>query len=155
MCSIGMYFCYFSLHNFDLFIYLCIHFFYYEYQPHQDLLNATANIGGLSANIIATLGEPDANAELQELLLQQAKAVDNATDALVLNAATKDIKMATSKLVECTKVLASHISNPLCQEQMIEAAKLVAKNLDAVSGLCLVRLRNLFYFSFPFLNEKP
>ena len=94
----------------------------------------------MSANIIATLGEPDANAELQELLLQQAKAVDNATDALVLNAknilsvtndnqapeiiieATKDVKMATSQLVECTKVLAPHISNPLCQEQMIEAA---------------------------------
>lgn len=127
----------------------------------------------MSANIIATLGEPDANAELQELLLQQAKAVDNATGALVLNAknilsvindnqapeiiieATKDVKMATSQLVECTKVLAPHISNPLCQEQMIEAAKLVAKNLDAVSGLCLVRLRNLSYFSFPFLNEKP
>ena len=126
----------------------------------------------MSADIIATLEDPDANAELQELLLQQAKAVDNATGALVLitknitsvtndthaqeiiTEATKDIKMASSQLVECTKVLAPHINNPLCQEQMIEAAKLVAKNLDAVSGLCLVRLRNLLYFSFPSSDEK-
>ena len=125
----------------------------------------------MSADIIATLGDPN-NAELQELLLQQAKTAANATGALVLNAKNivsmtndlqaqekiiekaKDIKMTTSQLVECTKVLAPHINNPLCQEQMTEAAKLVAKSVDAVSGLCLVRLCNLFYFFFPFSDFR-
>ena len=126
----------------------------------------------MSADIIAALGDPDADAELQELLLQLAKAVANATAALVLNAkniasvtddtqvqdkiieAAKDTAMTTSQLVACTKVLAPHINSPLCQEQMIEAAKLVANSVDAVSGSCIVRLYYFNYFSFPLSDEK-
>ena len=121
------------------------------------MLTAAGDIGSLSADIIAALGDPDTDPELQELLLQLAKAVANATAALVLNAknvasvtedtaaqdkiidSAKDTAMTTSQLVACTKVLAPHINSPLCQEQMIEAAKLVANSVDGVSASCIVR----------------
>ena len=50
--------------------------------------------------------------------------------------------MTTSQLVACTKVLAPHISSPLCQEQMIEAARLVATSVDGVQASCFVCISN-------------
>lgn len=105
---------------------------------------------------MTAIGDPEADAEFQDLLLQLAKAVANATAALVLQAknvtsaiddtvaqdkiidAAKDTAMNTSQLVACTKVLAPHINSPLCQDQMIEAAKLVATSVDAVGESCYV-----------------
>ena len=103
------------------------------------------------------LGDPDAtDLSFQEVLLTLAKAVANATAALVLKAknvasacedtakqtkiidSAKDTALNTSQLVACTKVLAPHIASPLCQEQMIESAKLVASSVEGVTGSCNV-----------------
>lgn len=76
-------------------------------QPRQELLAAAGDIGGISANIIAELGDSDTDPELQELLLQLAKAVANATAALVLQAknvasVTEDVQ-AQDKIIEAAK----------------------------------------------------
>ena len=90
------------------------------------------------------------------MLLALAKAVANATAALVLKAkgvagkcdeqeeqnyvigsATR-CALSTSQLVACTKVVAPTIHNPSCQEQLIEAAKYVAKSVDEVVGTAQV-----------------
>ncbi|XP_057316525.1 talin-2-like isoform X2 [Hydractinia symbiolongicarpus] len=123
-------------------------------KQRQDLLNVAGKIGVASSSIMTAIGDPEADAEFQDLLLQLAKAVANATAALVLQAknvtsaiddtvaqdkiidAAKDTAMNTSQLVACTKVLAPHINSPLCQDQMIEAAKLVATSVDAVGESC-------------------
>uniref|UniRef100_A0A7M5V5A6 Talin n=1 Tax=Clytia hemisphaerica TaxID=252671 RepID=A0A7M5V5A6_9CNID len=123
-------------------------------KPRQDLLTHAGEIGTLSASIMIAIGDADVDAEFEELLLQLAKAVANATAALVLEAKNiasttedtnsqdkiienaKETAMTTSQLVACTKVLAPHISSPLCQEQMVEAAKLVSSSVDGVQGAC-------------------
>jgi len=87
----------------------------------------------------------------QERLLAMAKAVANATAALVMAAKgvsdTCEVKedqsrvidsarqcgLATSQLVACTKVLAPTIaSSPECQEQFADAVKQVASFVDDV-----------------------
>lgn len=128
--------------------------FIFKLQPRQDLLTHAGEIGTLSAKIMIAIGDADADAEFEELLLQLAKAVASATAALVLEAKNiasttedtaaqdkiidnaKDTAMTTSQLVACTKVLAPHITSPLCQEQMVEAAKLVSSSVDGVQGAC-------------------
>ena len=40
--------------------------------------------------------------------------------------------LSTSQLVACSKVVAPTIGNPMCQEQLIEASRLVAKSVEAV-----------------------
>lgn len=105
---------------------------------------------------MVAIGNSDSDPEFETLLLQLAKAVANATAALVLEAKNvasttedtaaqdkiidnaKDTAMTTSQLVACTKVLAPHIQSPLCQEQMIEASRLVATSVDGVQASCFV-----------------
>ncbi|KAM6293929.1 LOW QUALITY PROTEIN: talin-1-like [Aegotheles albertisi] len=83
-----------------------------------------------------------------DMLMQLAKAVSSAAAALVLKAKnvaqkTEDsalqtqviavatqCALSTSQLVACTKVVAPTISSPVCQEQLIEAGKLVAKSAE-------------------------
>ncbi|XP_078077806.1 talin-1 isoform X1 [Mustelus asterias] len=83
-----------------------------------------------------------------DMLMQLAKAVANAAAALVLKAknvaqkaedsglqnrviaAATQCALSTSQLVACTKVVAPTISSPVCQEQLIEAGKLVAKSVE-------------------------
>ncbi|XP_064799581.1 talin-1 isoform X1 [Oncorhynchus masou masou] len=83
-----------------------------------------------------------------DMLMQLAKAVANAAAALVLKAknvaqktedsalqnrviaAATQCALSTSQLVACTRVVAPTISSPVCQEQLIEAGKLVAKSVD-------------------------
>lgn len=109
------------------------------------------------------IGDTEINAEFQELLLKLAKAVANATAGLVLQAknvassaddtakqdniinSAKHTAMTTSQLVACMKVLAPHILSPLCQDQMIEAAKLVASSVDGVNKSCMVSNQIIFY----------
>lgn len=85
-----------------------------------------------------------------------AKAVANTTAALVLKAkgvagqcenqtdqnsvigSATQCALATSQLVACTKVVAPTIHNPSCQEQLVEAAKHVAKNVDSVADTAQV-----------------
>ena len=86
----------------------------------------------------------------QDALLALAKAVANATATLVLKAknvagkcesagdknavigSATQCALATSQLVTCTKVVAPTIGNPECQEQLVEAAKQVAKSVEGV-----------------------
>lgn len=39
---------------------------------------------------------------------------------------------STSQLISCTKLCVSTISNPECQDQIIEAARIVSRNVDSV-----------------------
>nr|XP_043867812.1 talin-1 isoform X1 [Solea senegalensis]XP_043867813.1 talin-1 isoform X1 [Solea senegalensis]XP_043867814.1 talin-1 isoform X1 [Solea senegalensis]XP_043867815.1 talin-1 isoform X1 [Solea senegalensis]XP_043867816.1 talin-1 isoform X1 [Solea senegalensis] len=86
--------------------------------------------------------------QILDMLMQLAKAVANAAAALVLKAknvaqktedsaqqnrviaAATQCALSTSQLVACTRVVAPTISSPVCQEQLIEAGKLVAKSVE-------------------------
>uniref|UniRef100_A0A9L0SC76 Talin 1 n=1 Tax=Equus caballus TaxID=9796 RepID=A0A9L0SC76_HORSE len=83
-----------------------------------------------------------------DVLMQLAKAVASAAAALVLKAksvaqrtedsglqtqviaAATQCALSTSQLVACTKVVAPTISSPVCQEQLVEAGRLVAKAVE-------------------------
>ena len=87
---------------------------------------------------------------VQDTLIALAKAVASATATLVLKAKEVSNKcdsqadknavigsatqcaLAASQLVACTKVVAPTFSNPECQEQLVEAAKQVAKSVENV-----------------------
>ncbi|XP_067653820.1 talin-1-like isoform X2 [Haliotis asinina] len=121
-------------------------------EPRQNLLAAASKIGEASQEVMDEVGETteDLDKVFQDTLLSLAKAVANATAALVLkakNVASKtedqglqnrvissatQCALATSQLVACTKVVAPTIGNPACQEQLIEAAKLVAKSVEGI-----------------------
>jgi len=95
---------------------------------------------------------------LQDTLIALAKAVASATATLVLKAKEVSNKcdsqadknavigsatqcaLAASQLVACTKVVAPTFSNPECQEQLVEAAKQVAKSVENVAETGQVRL---------------
>ncbi|XP_072515610.1 talin-1 isoform X5 [Salminus brasiliensis] len=86
--------------------------------------------------------------QMMDMLMKLAKAVANAAAALVLKAknvaqktedsaqqnrviaAATQCALSTSQLVACTRVVAPTISSPVCQEQLIEAGKLVAKSVE-------------------------
>ncbi|KAK7491087.1 hypothetical protein BaRGS_00017651, partial [Batillaria attramentaria] len=121
-------------------------------EPRQNLLAAAGKIGEASQEVMDEIGETaeDMDKAFQDTLLSLAKAVANATAALVLKAKTVASKtdnsaqqnkvissatqcaLATSQLVACTKVVAPTIGQPACQEQLIEAAKLVAKSVEGI-----------------------
>ncbi|XP_055955771.1 talin-2-like isoform X4 [Patella vulgata] len=129
-------------------------------EPRLQLLSAAGKIGEASQEVMDNVGETteDMDKAYQDTLLSLAKAVANATAALVLKAKTVANKtedqglqnkvissatqcaLATSQLVACTKVVAPTIGHPACQEQLIEAAKLVAKSVEgiveAAQGAC-------------------
>ncbi|XP_069819780.1 talin-1 [Dendropsophus ebraccatus] len=83
-----------------------------------------------------------------DMLMQLAKAVASAAAALVLKAknvaertddpvqqaqviaAATQCALSTSQLVACTKVVAPTISSPVCQQQLTEAGKQVAKSVE-------------------------
>merc|ERR1719193_2276164 len=64
-----------------------------------------------------------------------SKCEDQYTQNRVIGAATQ-CALATSQLVACAKVVAPTISDPLCQEQLIEAARDVAKSVDGCVTTC-------------------
>ncbi|KAJ8392765.1 hypothetical protein AAFF_G00072490 [Aldrovandia affinis] len=117
-------------------------------EPRQNLLQAAGNVGQASGELLQQIGENDANQRFQDMLMQLAKAVANAAAALVLKAknvaqktedsaqqnrviaAATQCALSTSQLVACTRVVAPTISSPVCQEQLIEAGKLVAKSVE-------------------------
>uniref|UniRef100_A0A4W3IZV0 Talin 1 n=1 Tax=Callorhinchus milii TaxID=7868 RepID=A0A4W3IZV0_CALMI len=117
-------------------------------EPRQHLLTAAGTVGHTSGELLQQIGESDADPRFQEVLMQLAKAVANAAAALVLRsknvaqkaddsglqnrviAAATQCALSTSQLVACTKVVAPTISSPACQEQLIEAGKLVAKSVE-------------------------
>nr|XP_046231076.1 talin-1 [Scatophagus argus]XP_046231077.1 talin-1 [Scatophagus argus]XP_046231078.1 talin-1 [Scatophagus argus] len=117
-------------------------------EPRQNLLQAAGNVGQASGELLSHIGETDTDPQFQDMLMQLAKAVANAAAALVLKAknvaqkaedsaqqnrviaAATQCALSTSQLVACTKVVAPTISSPVCQEQLIEAGKLVAKSVE-------------------------
>ncbi|XP_071788038.1 talin-1-like isoform X4 [Asterias amurensis] len=120
-------------------------------EPRQNLLGAANRVGEAQNALLLCMGSTgDMDPKFQDLLLGLAKAVANATATLVLKAknvasTTEDqglqnkvigsatqCALNTSELVACTKVVAPTISSPACQEQLVEAAKLVAKSVEAV-----------------------
>ncbi|XP_076439084.1 talin-1-like isoform X2 [Babylonia areolata] len=121
-------------------------------EPRQNLLAAAGKIGEASQEVMDEIGETaeDMDKAFQDTLLSLAKAVANATAALVLKAKTvasrtdnaaqqnkvissaTQCALATSQLVACTKVVAPTIGQPACQEQLIEAAKLVARSVEGI-----------------------
>uniref|UniRef100_A0A671YE02 Talin 1 n=1 Tax=Sparus aurata TaxID=8175 RepID=A0A671YE02_SPAAU len=117
-------------------------------EPRQNLLQAAGNVGQASGELLSHIGETDTDPQFQDMLMQLAKAVANAAAALVLKAknvaqktedsaqqnrviaAATQCALSTSQLVACTRVVAPTISSPVCQEQLIEAGKLVAKSVE-------------------------
>uniref|UniRef100_A0A8B9CGC6 Talin 1 n=1 Tax=Anser brachyrhynchus TaxID=132585 RepID=A0A8B9CGC6_9AVES len=117
-------------------------------EPHQNLLQAAGLVGQTSGELLQQIGESDTDPRFQDMLMQLAKAVASAAAALVLKAknvaqktedsalqaqviaAATQCALSTSQLVACTKVVAPTISSPVCQEQLIEAGKLVAKSAE-------------------------
>uniref|UniRef100_A0A673HV67 Talin-1-like n=1 Tax=Sinocyclocheilus rhinocerous TaxID=307959 RepID=A0A673HV67_9TELE len=118
-------------------------------EPRQNLLQAAGNVGQASGELLQQIGESDTDQHFQDMLMQLAKAVANAAAALVLKAknvaqktedstqqnrviaAATQCALSTSQLVACTRVsvVAPTISSPVCQEQLVEAGKLVAKSV--------------------------
>uniref|UniRef100_A0A8C0XJD5 Talin-1 n=1 Tax=Castor canadensis TaxID=51338 RepID=A0A8C0XJD5_CASCN len=117
-------------------------------EPRQNLLQAAGNVGQASGELLQQIGESDTDPHFQEVLMQLAKAVASAAAALVLKAksvaqrtedsglqtqviaAATQCALSTSQLVACTKVVAPTISSPVCQEQLVEAGRLVAKAVE-------------------------
>ena len=58
-----------------------------------------------------------------------AKCEDQALQRQVIVAA-KEVALATQAIIACTKVLAPCIDSPLCQEQLIEACKVVTAAVE-------------------------
>lgn len=93
------------------------------------------------------------------MLLQLAQAVANATATLVLKGknvasqcpdtaqqtkvigAAKDTAMTTSQLVACVKLVVPTISSQMCQDQVVEAARQVAKAVGDTEDACKVCIR--------------
>ena len=99
-------------------------------QPRQNLLGAASRVGEASHKVLSTIQEEDAvDSEVQDILLGLAKAVANATAALVLKAknvastaddqdlqnriiaAATQCALATSQLVACAKVSPNFMCN--------------------------------------------
>ncbi|XP_072269736.1 talin-1 isoform X2 [Pyxicephalus adspersus] len=117
-------------------------------EPRQVLLQAAGNVGQTSGELLQQIGECDTDPRFQDMLMQLAKAVASAAAALVLKAknvaertddamqqgqviaAATQCALSTSQLVACTKVVAPTISSPVCQEQLLEAGKQVAKSVE-------------------------
>ncbi|XP_049628847.1 talin-1 isoform X1 [Suncus etruscus] len=117
-------------------------------EPRQNLLQAAGNVGQASGELLQQIGESDTDPHFQDVLMQLAKAVASAAAALVLKAksvaqrtedsglqtqviaAATQCALSTSQLVACTKVVAPTISSPVCQEQLVEAGRLVAKAVE-------------------------
>ncbi|GFT39672.1 talin-2 [Nephila pilipes] len=124
-------------------------------EPRQNLLNAASRVGEASHAVLRNIGEEDAiDKEIQDILLGLAKRVANATANLVLKAknvaskcddtahqnrvitAATQCALTTSQLVACAKVVAPTISNPTCQQQLIEAAKEVSRAVEGINKAC-------------------
>ncbi|CAD7082909.1 unnamed protein product [Hermetia illucens] len=124
-------------------------------EPRSSLINAASRVGEASTQMLSTIGEETAESrEMHDMLLALAKAVANATAALVLRAKSiaascedeekrnrvieqaTQCALATSQLVACAKVVAPTIHNAACREQLESAAREVAKAVNQLVQLC-------------------
>ncbi|XP_018408306.1 PREDICTED: talin-2 [Nanorana parkeri] len=123
-------------------------------EPRQTVLTAAGSIGQASGDLLRQIGENEADERFQDVLMSLAKAVANAAAMLVLKAknvaqvtedtvqqnrviaAATQCALSTSQLVACAKVVSPTISSPVCQEQLIEAGKLVDRSVDNCVRAC-------------------
>uniref|UniRef100_A0A3Q3JC77 FERM domain-containing protein n=1 Tax=Monopterus albus TaxID=43700 RepID=A0A3Q3JC77_MONAL len=123
-------------------------------EPRQTVLTATGSIGQASGDLLRHMGEGETDEKFQDTLMNLAKAVANAAAMLVLKAksvaqvaedtmlqnrviaAATQCALSTSQLVACTKVLSPTISSPVCQEQLVEAGKLVDRSVETCVKAC-------------------
>ncbi|KAK7891552.1 hypothetical protein WMY93_023515 [Mugilogobius chulae] len=123
-------------------------------QPRQNVLTAAGSIGQASGDLLRHMGEGETDDKFQDTLMNLAKAVANAAAMLVLKAknvaqvaedtvlqnrvitAATQCALSTSQLVACTKVVSPTISSPVCQEQLVEAGKLVERSVETCVKWC-------------------
>ncbi|XP_073508831.1 talin-2 isoform X3 [Phyllobates terribilis] len=123
-------------------------------EPRQTVLTAAGSIGQASGDLLRQIGESEADERFQDVLMSLAKAVANAAAMLVLKAknvaqvtedtvlqnrviaAATQCALSTSQLVACAKVVSPTISSPVCQEQLIEAGKLVDRSVENCVRAC-------------------
>ncbi|XP_035484529.2 talin-2a isoform X2 [Scophthalmus maximus] len=124
-------------------------------EPRQTVLTAAGSIGQASGDLLRHIGESETDERFQDILMNLAKAVANAAAMLVLKAknvaqvaedtvlqnrviaAATQCALSTSQLVACAKVVSPTISSPVCQEQLIEAGKLVDRSVESCVQACL------------------
>uniref|UniRef100_A0A8C7V9X4 Talin 2a n=1 Tax=Oncorhynchus mykiss TaxID=8022 RepID=A0A8C7V9X4_ONCMY len=124
-------------------------------EPRQTVLSAAGSIGQASGDLLLQIGENESDERFQEVLMILAKAVANAAAMIVLKAknvaqvaddtvlqnrviaAATQCALSTSQLVACAKVVSPTISSPVCQEQLIEAGKLVDRSVEGCVQACL------------------
>ncbi|XP_051012689.1 talin-2 [Acomys russatus] len=123
-------------------------------EPRQTVLTAAGSIGQASGDLLRQIGEDETDERFQDVLMSLAKAVANAAAMLVLKAknvaqvaedtvlqnrviaAATQCALSTSQLVACAKVVSPTISSPVCQEQLIEAGKLVDRSVENCVRAC-------------------
>ncbi|XP_062327021.1 talin-2a isoform X1 [Osmerus eperlanus] len=124
-------------------------------EPRQTVLTAAGSIGQASGDLLRQIGENETDERFQDILMNLAKAVANAAAMMVLKAknvaqvaddtvlqnrviaAATQCALSTSQLVACAKVVSPTISSPVCQEQLIEAGKLVDRSVEGCVQACL------------------
>ncbi|XP_077120285.1 talin-2 isoform X2 [Ranitomeya variabilis] len=130
-------------------------------EPRQTVLTAAGSIGQASGDLLRQIGESEADERFQDVLMSLAKAVANAAAMLVLKAknvaqvtedtvlqnrviaAATQCALSTSQLVACAKVVSPTISSPVCQEQLIEAGKLVDRSVENCVRACQAATEDL------------
>uniref|UniRef100_A0A8C3V5M4 Talin 2 n=1 Tax=Catharus ustulatus TaxID=91951 RepID=A0A8C3V5M4_CATUS len=123
-------------------------------EPRQTVLTAAGSIGQASGELLRQIGENETDERFQDVLMSLAKAVANAAAMVVLKAknvaqvaedtvlqnrviaAATQCALSTSQLVACAKVVSPTISSPVCQEQLIEAGKLVDRSVENCVRAC-------------------
>ncbi|XP_051898367.1 talin-2 [Pristis pectinata] len=123
-------------------------------ETRQTVLTAAGSIGQASGDLLRHIGESETDERFQDVLMNLAKAVANAAAMLVLKAknvaqvaedtilqnrviaAATQCALSTSQLVACAKVVSPTISSPVCQEQLVEAGKLVDRSVEGCVKAC-------------------
>ncbi|XP_067829406.1 talin-2 [Heptranchias perlo] len=123
-------------------------------ETRQTVLTAAGSIGQASGELLRHIGESETDERFQDVLMSLAKAVANAAAMLVLKAknvaqvaedavlqnrviaAATQCALSTSQLVACAKVVSPTISSPVCQEQLVEAGKLVDRSVEGCVKAC-------------------
>ena len=135
-------------------------------EPRQNLFGAVGKIGEAGNEIMRSLNRGDAQfcddhePKLQETFIGLAKIVASSTAGLVI--ASKNVAnhcekqqevnevialvtqcaLSTSQLVSCTKVCSSTIGSRECQDQIVEAARQVSRQVDCVMDVTSMYCKN-------------
>ncbi|KAH0619804.1 hypothetical protein JD844_014074 [Phrynosoma platyrhinos] len=106
-------------------------------EPRQTVLTAAGSIGQASGELLRQIGENETDERFQDVLMSLAKAVANAAAMLVLKA--KNVAQVAEDAVLQNRVIAAATQcafSPVCQEQLIEAGKLVDRSVENCVRAC-------------------